>query len=114
MPIIEIIARFYDKPIGAYGQMGGMRLGLIVELGKNMVFLQDNAHKLSVPCLFMVGSEDPLVPPEMVKIFYDHVGIEDKILMVYDGFYHGIFNDISQEMEDIVFADLDSWLAPRI
>jgi len=88
-----------------------MKLRLLAELSKNMVYLQDHASNLQVPCLIMCGSKDMLVPPDAVKAFHENLKIEDKTFIMYQDFYHEIFNEIRK---DQVYADVDAWLLTRL
>jgi acylglycerol lipase len=73
--------------------------------------LMENAGKLRVPTLLMVGGDDKLVDPEGSKEFARRVSLKDFEIKVYDGFYHELFNEVEKEK---VFRDVDAWLKPRI
>jgi len=93
-----------------------MKVRFASEAGKNIIWLQDHAHELNVPCLFLQGSEDSLVDTDATVDFYNKVKEEDKKLIVYEGFYHEIFNEPEsfQGGKKRVFSDVDEWLLPRI
>jgi len=93
-----------------------MKVRFASEAGKNIIWLQDHAHELNVPCLFLQGSEDSLVDGDATVDFYNKVKEEDKKLIVYEGFYHEIFNEPEsfQGGKKRVFSDVDEWLLPRI
>jgi len=93
-----------------------MKVRFASEAGKNIIWLQDHAHELNVPCLFLQGSEDSLVDTDATVDFYNKVKEEDKKLIVYEGFYHEIFNEPEsfQGGKKRVFGDVDEWLLPRI
>lgn len=88
-----------------------MKLRFQSEALKAILFLQDNAQELKVPSLIMCGSEDVLVPPGSVKLFYENARLEDGKFIIYEGFYHEIFNEVGKER---VYADVDAWLLPRL
>jgi alpha-beta hydrolase superfamily lysophospholipase len=44
-------------------------------------------------------------------MLYKRVSSEDKILKLYDGFYHEIFNEPKREQ---VFKDMETWLVAHI
>ena len=93
-----------------------MKVRFAFEAGKNIIWLHDHAHELNVPCLFLQGSEDNLVDPDGTVDFYNKVKEEDKKLIVYEGFYHEIFNEPEsfQGGKKRYFSDVDEWLLPRI
>jgi len=93
-----------------------MKVRFASEAGKNIIWLQDHAHELNVPCLFLQGSEDSLIDTDATVDFYNKVKEEDKKLIVYEGFYHEIFNEPEsfQGGKKRVFGDVDEWLLPRI
>ncbi len=104
---------YADDPLVCHESM---KVRLASEAGKNIIWLHDHAHELNVPCLFLQGSEDSLVDPDATVDFYNKVKEEDKELIVYEGFYHEIFNEPEsfQGGKKRVFSDVDEWLLPRI
>ncbi len=88
-----------------------MKIRFQSEALKTILFLQDNAQELRVPSLIMCGSEDVLVPPSSVRLFYENAHLEDGKFVEYEGFYHEIFNEIGKEK---VYDETISWLLPRI
>ena len=64
--------------------------------------------QIKVPLLVLVGSADPVTPPDTSRRLLDLVGAEDKELKVYEGGYHQPILDIDREQ---VFDDIDTWLA---
>jgi acylglycerol lipase len=72
--------------------------------------LMENASKLRVPTLLMVGGDDKLVDPEGSREFARRVALKDFEIKVYDGFYHELLNEV---MKEKVFRDVDAWLKPR-
>jgi len=88
-----------------------MKMRFSAETSEALLWIQDNPKKLRVPTLFLAGSEDILVPPDCVRDFYEKVTIEDKGFIIYDGFYHEIFNEMGKE---VVYRDATEWLSPRL
>lgn len=64
--------------------------------------------QLKVPLLLMQAGDDRVVSPEAVKRFFPAVGSAQKRLILYEGFYHELFNEVEKER---VFRDLLSFLA---
>lgn len=69
--------------------------------------VQANAHRLSVPLLIIVGSDDAITPPRGSQEFCDHVAAEDKTLTIYDGGYHQPILDTNRAE---VLTDIGNWI----
>ena len=63
--------------------------------------------KLKVPLLLMQAGSDRVVSPEAVKRLFPWVGSKQKRLILYEGFYHELFNEVEKER---VFRDLLGFL----
>ena len=61
-----------------------------------------------LPILFIHGTADTLVPPEMAHILYDHAAAPKQILLV-DGALHAV---ASQKDEALYFQTLHDFLEP--
>jgi alpha-beta hydrolase superfamily lysophospholipase len=59
----------------------------------------------------MHGTADRLGEPEGSRLLYDRAGSKDKMLKLYQGFYHEIFNEPEREQ---VLSDMEGWLAARL
>ena len=81
------------------------------EMLRAMEFVYRQSFQISLPLLFLVGSEDKVVNPQMSYDFFKHIESKDKDLKIYKGYYHEIFNDIGREA---VFKDLNQWLAEQV
>lgn len=73
--------------------------------------LKSRIPEITLPILIMHGTTDRLTDPEGSHLLYEQVGSEDKILKLYEGFYHEIFNELGREQ---VFADMEAWLSAHI
>jgi len=62
---------------------------------------------LKVPLLLLQAGADRVVSPEAVRRLFPAVGSAQKRLILYEGFYHELFNEIDKER---VFRDLLSFL----
>jgi alpha-beta hydrolase superfamily lysophospholipase len=85
------------------------RLG--AELLKAMQQVAEQAGKIALPMIILQGSEDKLVDPGCGQLLYDSVSSTDKILKIYDGYYHEVHNEPGR---DQVFQDLESWLEAHL
>ena len=80
---------------------------LATEGPKAIRWTLDHAADLQIPLLIIHGTDDPIVPVEASRNFFDKVTVEDKEMREYEGFYHECHNDVGYE-EPI--NDLADWL----
>lgn len=73
-------------------------------------YLRKNYQRLTVPILYLHGKDDKIVPYKSSVYLYNHVGSQDKKLVVFEGFYHEVFNEIGKEK---AFAALLEFLNAR-
>lgn len=69
------------------------------------------AKRFKIPLLVQLGSEDKVICPEKVREWYDDCQSLDKTLLVYEGFYHEIYNESDRKRP---IADLMSWLNSQV
>lgn len=74
---------------------------------KGVRYLRRNIQNLTVPILYLHGTDDKIVPNKSTKFLYENVGSKDKEIHMYDGFYHEIFNEVEKEK---VFEDVKAWM----
>ncbi len=80
---------------------------LSTELTRAVEWTQAHAAEMRVPCLIVHGSADRLAPPEGSRIFYESMTLADKERLVYEGYYHEVFNDVGKEQ---VLAAVEAWV----
>lgn len=66
---------------------------------------------LRVPLLLLVAGGDRIADPARSEAFFAGAGSEDKTMLLYDGFYHELFNELDRGR---VFGDLSRWLDERL
>ena len=71
----------------------------------------ERAGEVRLPLLVMYAGDDQIADPECSRVFFERAASADKTLHGYDGYYHEIFNETNKE---VVFKDLESWLAGRV
>jgi alpha-beta hydrolase superfamily lysophospholipase len=71
------------------------------------------ASGLKVPILLQVAGNDKLVNALSSTQFFEKLELEDKTLLVYDGRYHEIYNEVEDLRRD-VFNDLENWLEKQM
>ena len=79
-----------------------------VEAAQEEVFAR--APEIRLPALFLVGGSDPIAAPPRARALFARLGSADKRLVVYDGLFHEVFNELERAR---VVADLLAWLAER-
>ena len=71
----------------------------------------ERAGEVKLPLLVMYAGDDQIADPECSRVFFERAASADKTTRRYDGYYHEIFNETNKE---VVFKDLESWLAGRV
>ncbi len=75
----------------------------------SMTFVKENISKVSVPILVLAAGDDRVVSRSEIEAAFPRIGSKNKKLIIYDGSYHEIFNDLDRLR---VFADMNSFLRP--
>jgi alpha-beta hydrolase superfamily lysophospholipase len=81
------------------------------EMMKAMKIAMEKAEKVEVPFLILHAGRDEISDPDGSVEFYEKLGSQDKKLIIYDGFYNEILNEVDRQ---VVFRDIDKWLKPRL
>lgn len=102
-----VVQAYVDDPL-VHGKASA-RLG--TELMAAIDWTQGHAADVALPCLIIYGTADRLCPPEATQAFYDTITFADKQCYAYQAHYHELFNDLDKE---IVLADVEAWLQPRL
>jgi acylglycerol lipase len=84
---------------------------LCAELLKTTQRVTDQATKIRLPIMIVQGSGDKLVDPSGAQLLYDLVGSGDKMIKIYDSFYHEVFNEPEHEQ---VLNDVNKWLETHL
>ena len=103
-----VVAAYLADPLVYQGKMTA-RLG--AEMLGAMERLRREAGKIRLPLLILQGSADRLVDPAGARLLYDRVASPDKRLVVYEGFYHEVFNEPEH---DRVLSDVELWLEAHL
>jgi alpha-beta hydrolase superfamily lysophospholipase len=99
-----VVQAYLDDPLVFKGKTTA-RLG--AEMLKAMERVSSQAVKIVLPVLIVQGSADLLVNPDGARMLYEKIGSRDKKILVYEGFFHEVFN----EPEHLkVMGDLEEWL----
>ncbi|MGJ8454623.1 alpha/beta hydrolase [Pseudothermotoga sp. U03pept] len=67
-----------------------------------------DAKKINLPCFVAVGEMDKITLPNGAEEFFNSLASSDKIMKVYKGGYHELFED--QQNSKVFMNDLLNWL----
>jgi alpha-beta hydrolase superfamily lysophospholipase len=104
----SVVNAYVDDPLVYRGKIRA-RLG--IELIKAMGTVNRQISEIHLPILVMHGAADRLSDPKGSEMLYQKASSADKMLKVYEGYYHEIFNEPGREQ---VLADVESWLKTHI
>ena len=99
----QVEARYQSDPLVHFRAS----VRLYTEIQDRCGALPRELPKLKVPLLLMQAGSDRVVSPEAVKRLFPAVGSARKQLILYEGFYHELFNEVEKER---VFRDLLGFL----
>lgn len=80
---------------------------LFVQMTETMQMAMTKAGSILLPVFLQQAGMDKIVSASAATQFFSRLGSKDKELIVYDEYYHEIFNDVGREK---VFSDLNGWL----
>ena len=80
-------------------------------IGRGVQFAQKNASDFHVPCLFLHGTDDLIVPYRSSTGIFKKIASEDKELKLYEGLYHELVQEPEREE---VMKDILTWLDQRV
>ena len=86
---------------------GGTKARLGTEMLAAGKYVFERAESITLPLLTLLGTADGIADPAGGKRFFDKVSSEDKILKLYEGFYHELLNEPEKEK---VYQDVLEWL----
>ncbi|MCD6449109.1 MAG: lysophospholipase, partial [Thermotogaceae bacterium] len=64
----------------------------------------EEADKINIPTLVLIGTDDKVTPPEGARNFFENLESKDKKIIEYKGAYHEIFED--PEYSDKFYDDI--------
>ncbi len=99
-----VVAAYLADPLVCRGKitarLGAEMLGAMERVGAE-------ANRITLPVLILQGGADRLVDPSGAQMLFEKVASSDKKLIVYEGFFHEVFNE---PQHDRVFSDVEQWL----
>lgn len=105
----EMVAAYSSDPLNAHGKVPVRTLAEIVKFTE---WLPAVLPMIRLPLLVMHGGADKLAGVSGSRMVVDRVGSADKLLKVYDGLYHEIFNEKPEDRQRVI-ADMTGWIASR-
>lgn len=106
----DMVRAYATDPLNAHGKLPARTLGEIISL---VEFLPAVLSELKLPLLILHGSEDKLAGVSGSQMVAKRVSSTDKTLVLYDGLYHEIFNELPADRAR-VFKDMLNWIDARI
>ncbi len=81
------------------------------ECSSAMKTAKEKSETVTLPFLVMHGGADEVVSPDGSKRFFNAIASTDKKLIVYQGMFHEILNEIDRQA---VYKDMEKWIGPRL
>jgi alpha-beta hydrolase superfamily lysophospholipase len=82
-----------------------------IEAQRAMAGIKDRAGQIRTPVLVIHGTADQLASVEATKALFGGIGSSDKELIIYEGFYHELFNEPEKQE---LYERATAWLSGRI
>lgn len=86
-------------------------LKLASEIFKNQDKIMGFSPRVKIPVLMMHAGDDRICSAKGTEKFFQEMNSKDKTLIIYDKFYHELFNEFGKEK---VFADMEGWLKKHL
>jgi alpha-beta hydrolase superfamily lysophospholipase len=99
-----VVKAYLDDPLVCRGKITA-RLG--AEILGAMERVGAEANRIHLPLLILQGGADRLVDPSGARMLCEEVASPDKKLIIYEGFFHEVFNE---PQHDRVLSDVEQWL----
>ena len=99
-----VVQAYKDDPLVYNGKMTA-RISNVMNDG--IARIAADGSKISLPVLLLHGSDDSLCDPECSIYLHNLISSEQNQLIIYDGFFHEVYNEPEQET---VFNDVLNWL----
>jgi len=84
---------------------------LLTEMAQAMKTVFEKAPEVRIPVLVMHAGDDHLISLNGSRRFFQELGSEDKRLIMFEGFYHDLVNEIDRVQ---VFQEMEAWIEPML
>jgi acylglycerol lipase len=101
-----VVRAFETDPLVHHGPLPEQTVSALSE---EIATFDARAKELTVPFLLMHGYADRLADPEKSRAFHAAAGSDDKILVLWEGLFHEIFNEPPEDREEPL-ERLSRWL----
>ena len=106
----EVVAAYVADPLNLHGKVPARTIGEMVRFAEA---LPPRLPPLRLPLLVMHGGADRIAGPAGSRLVVERAGSTDKILKMYEGLYHEIFNEKPADRERVI-ADMTAWISARL
>ncbi len=100
----DVVQAYKDDPLVNSGKFTAR---VSAEMNKSFDRVAVEGSRIKSPVLILHGGSDRIVNPACSHFLYALVYSDIKKLIIYDSFYHEIYNDPGHEQ---VFEDVSSWI----
>ena len=100
----DVVQAYKDDPLVNSGKFTAR---ISAEMNKSFERVAVEGSQIKTPVLILHGGSDQIVNPACSHFLYALVSSEIKKLIIYDDFYHEVYNDHGHEQ---VFKDVSSWI----
>jgi acylglycerol lipase len=104
----KVVQAYKDDPLVYNGKI---TVRISSEINKAIARLEREGSAITLPILLLHGSADKLVNPQASKYLLEKVCSPQKQLIMYEGYYHEIYNEPEQKT---VFQDVLTWLEKQL
>lgn len=103
----EELRRFLEDPL----QVPTSTARFAAEGLATQIDTMKRAEEITIPVLMVHGTGDRFVDPAATQEFFARVASQDKTLLLYDGYYHELHNDLDKQKP---LDDIAQWLNERM
>lgn len=104
----EVVQAYIDDPLVNYEEVTAR---LAKEMMEHFSNLSNIVEELTLPLLVQCGAEDKAVLG--IDVLKEHYQMEDKTIKIYDGLYHEVYNESTEDRETVL-NDLIEWLNAHV
>jgi len=104
----EVVKNYYSDPLISHEKLSAQ---FLISMMTAMNEVKDNAKRIKLPLLIMHGTADVMTAPAGSQWLYENVSSTDKLLKMYEGLYHEIFNE--PEGPEI-FTEMTNWIEQQL
>lgn len=104
----DVVQAYKDDPLVNSGKFTAR---VSAEMTRSFDRVADEGSRIKDPVLILHGGSDRIVNPTCSHFLYALISSEIKEKIIYDSYYHEIYNDPGHEK---VFEDVSSWINNRL